>query len=242
MPDATATRVALVTGGNRGIGFALVARLAEQGYRVVMAARDIHRGEAARQALGDSRSLVEPCKLDITRSEDARSLANWIADSCGYLDVLINNAGIMSESRRATSDNSADPMKVSPAVVLEHFNVNTVGAVRMIQALAPLIRQGGRIINVSSGMGQLAAMGGGYLAYRLSKAALNATTLIFANELRSRDIHVYAVCPGWVQTEMGGSGAPRSQREGTDSIVWLATSEPAPEGGRLYRDRKPMAW
>lgn len=235
-------RVALVTGANRGVGYAAVELLAERGFHVVLTARDAAKGEAARRALAGTDVHAELRRLDVTRSEEARSLAGWIRESFGHLDVLVNNAGIMSESRRTDGGNSSDPLKVSTTTVLEHFDVNTLGAVRTIQALGSLLPAGGRVINVSSGMGRLAEMGGGYLAYRLSKAALNAATIVFANELRARRVGVYGVCPGWVRTGMGGREAPRSPQAGADTIAWLAAAEPAPESGRLYRDRKAISW
>lgn len=234
--------IAVVIGANRGIGLAIVRLLAERGFTVVMTARDARRGEVARREL--AAAGLEPLlrKLDVTRSEDAAALARWLQEQYGRLDVLVNNAGIMSESRRAESERSSDPLRVSPATVMEHFNVNTLGAVRLIQALAPLMGNGARIVNMSSGMGQLSDMGGGYLGYRLSKAALNAATRVFANELRPRGIFVYAMCPGWVETRIGGRRAPRSPEEGADTAVWLATAEPALESGHFYRNRKVIAW
>lgn len=242
MTETNESRVALVTGANRGIGLAAAGTLARHGFKVVMTARDPHRGEAARQTLEDSGLGVELRLLDIVRDAEIRALARWLRTAHGRLDVLVNNAGIMTESRRAEDSHSADPLKVSPRVLLEHFNVNTLGAVRLIQAVVPLMPDDGRIVNISSGMGQLAHMNGGYLAYRLSKTALNAATIVFANELRPRGIGVYAVCPGWVQTRMGGSRAPRSPREGADTIAWLATARPAPESGRFYRNRRVLEW
>lgn len=235
-------RIAVVTGANRGIGLAVARLLAQQRFTVVMTARDTQRGEEARRQLTAAGLETVLRKLDVARSEEAAALARWLRERYGRIDVLVNNAGIMSESAHAEPARSSDPMRVSPATVMEHFNVNTLGAVRLIQALAPLMPEGGRIVNVSSGMGRLAEMGGGYLGYRLSKAALNAATRVFANELGPRGIAVYATCPGWVHTRLGGGGAPRSPEEGADTVAWLASAEPAPEGGRFYRDRQPIAW
>lgn len=235
-------RIAVVTGTNRGIGLAVARLLAEQRFAVVMTARDMQRGEQARRELASAGLEAVLRRLDVTRSEDAAALSRWLRQQYGHLDVLINNAGIMAESGHTEPAHSSDPMRVSPATVMEHLNVNTLGAVRMIQALAPLMPDGGRIVNMSSGMGQLADMGGGYLGYRLSKAALNASTRIFANELRPRGIAVYAMCPGWVRTRMGGSNAPRSPEQGADTALWLATADPAPQSGRFYRNRRPIDW
>jgi len=234
--------IAVVTGANRGIGKATAKGLAEQGFTVVMTARDARAGEEARAELAAGGADVVLRRLDVSRSDEADALARWLEEQYGRVDVLINNAGIMSEKRSAPPERSSDPLRVSPTTVMEHFNVNTLGAVRLIQALAPLMGDDARIVNVSSGLGQLSDMGGGHLGYRLSKAALNATTRIFAHELGGRGVKVYSMCPGWVQTRMGGDSAPRSPEEGADTAVWLATAEPAPESGRFYRNRKAIAW
>lgn len=235
-------RVAVVTGANRGIGLAVASALAAEGFTVVLCARDAASGAAAQKELAAEGLAVVLRKLDVTRGEEAASLARWLGEQFGRVDVLVNNAGIMRESRKPGAQHSADPLQVSTPTLLEHFNVNTAGAVRMIQALAPLMGEDARIVNLSSGLGQLSEMGGGHLAYRLSKAALNAATRVFAKELEGRGIRVYAMCPGWVRTRLGGERAPRSTEEGADTAVWLSTQRPAPESGLFYRDRKPIAW
>lgn len=242
MNAPTAHRLAVVTGANRGIGLAIARALAAQGVTTVLCARDAARGAEAMHPLADEGLPVVLRKLDVTSSEDARALARWIEEEYGHLDILVNNAGIMSESRAPGAQHSADPLAVSIPTLLEHFNVNTLGAVRLIQALAPLMGEDGRIVNISSGMGQLHDMGSGRLGYRLSKTALNAVTRVFSEELAGRGIRVYAVCPGWVETALGGDRAPRSPEQGADTPVWLATAEPAPEGGMFYRDRKVIDW
>lgn len=237
-----ATRIAVVTGANRGIGLAITRALAGQGFTVVMCARDPAAGTEAHKSLAAEGLPVVLRKLDITRSEETESLAKWLREQFGHVDVLVNNAGILLESHKPGARHSADPMQVGMSTLLEHFNVNTLGAVRMIQAIAPLMPAGGRIVNLSSGLGQLEDMGTGRLGYRLSKAALNAATRVYANELAGKGIQVYALCPGWVRTRMGGDSAARSPEEGADTAIWLATGEPAPESGLFYRNRKPIPW
>jgi len=239
---ASTRRIAVVTGANRGIGLAITRALAEQGFETILCARDAARGAEALRTLESDMLPVVLRKLDVSRDEDARALAGWIREQYGRVDVLVNNAGIMLESREPGARHSADPMNVSMTTLLEHFNVNTLGAVRLIQALAPLMTDTGRIVNVSSGMGQLHDMQGGRLGYRLSKTALNAATRVFAHELAERGIKIYALCPGWVRTGLGGERAPRSPEEGADTAVWLATAEPAPETGLFYRNRKVLDW
>ena len=119
---------------------------------------------------------------------------------------------------------------------------NLIGPFLLCQTLIPLMQGRGRVVNVSSGMGQLSEMGGGFPAYRMSKAGLNALTRIFARELEGTGVKVNAVCPGWVRTDMGGAGAARSVEEGVATTVWLATlPDDGPSGG-LFRDRKPIPW
>jgi NAD(P)-dependent dehydrogenase (short-subunit alcohol dehydrogenase family) len=122
--------------------------------------------------------------------------------------------------------------------------VNFFGALEMIRAFLPIIRLDGygRIVNVSSGMGSLANMGGHSAAYKISKVALNALTRVAGAELRGTNIKVNAASPGWVRTDMGGAGASRSPEEGADTIIWLATLlEDGPTGG-FFHDRESMDW
>jgi NAD(P)-dependent dehydrogenase (short-subunit alcohol dehydrogenase family) len=122
------------------------------------------------------------------------------------------------------------------------MEVNIYGALRATQALLPLLPPGGaRIINVSSGLGQLTDMTGGWLAYRISKTSLNALTRILADELKVTGVRVNSVCPGWVKTDMGGPNAERTPQQGAETIVWLATEPSVPTGG-FFRDRKPIPW
>jgi NAD(P)-dependent dehydrogenase (short-subunit alcohol dehydrogenase family) len=124
------------------------------------------------------------------------------------------------------------------------METNVYGVLRVTQALIPLMKKQnyGRIVNVSSGMGQLHDMGGGSTGYRISKTALNALTRIFASELQGTNILVNSVCPGWVKTDMGGENASRTPEEGVDTIVWLATLADGGATGGFFRDRKSIDW
>lgn len=124
------------------------------------------------------------------------------------------------------------------------LKTNFYGPLLLCQAFVPLMKRNkyGRIVNVSSGLGQLDSLGSGYPAYELSKAALNALTLSMARELRGTNVLINAMCPGWVRTDMGGWHAPRSVEEGADTVVWLATlPDGGPQGG-FFRDRQPIPW
>jgi NAD(P)-dependent dehydrogenase (short-subunit alcohol dehydrogenase family) len=220
-------RVALVTGANRGIGRAVAAGLAARGYRTVLTARD---EDAAREAAWAMDGDVEPWRLDVT---DPASIAQ-VAAGLDRLDVLVNNAGVLYDTWQSPSTADLD-------VVREALDVNLLGAWRTVQALLPLMGSGARIVNVSSGAGSLTGMGAGTPAYGVSKAALNALTIKLAGELRDRRILVNAVCPGWVATDMGGTGG-RPVEQGAASVLWAVDlPEDGPTGG-FFRDGRPVAW
>jgi NAD(P)-dependent dehydrogenase (short-subunit alcohol dehydrogenase family) len=238
----TDKRIAVVTGGNRGIGFEVCRQLGDAGWHVVLCARDASAGAEAVKELEETDLSVELRRVDVARGEHARSLGQYLFDTFGRVDLLVNNAGIMIETSREHGRYSADVLEVSPQTLMEIFNVNTLGAVRISQALAPLMGEGARIVNVSSGMGALNDMDGGWAGYRMSKTALNALTRIFHDRLSDRGILVNSVCPGWVSTGLGGPKAPVSPEEAASNIVWLGTSEEVTTGGGFYRDRVPIDW
>jgi NAD(P)-dependent dehydrogenase (short-subunit alcohol dehydrogenase family) len=238
----TDRRIAVVTGANRGLGLATARALGEQGFHVLMCCRDATKGAEAMKGLEADGLSVELRRLDVARSDETASLGRHIHENHGRVDVLINNAGMIRESRGETGKHAADPLRVAPTTVMETLNVNTLGALRMIQALSPLMPEGARIVNVSSGMGQLSDMDGGWLGYRMSKTALNTVTRVFASELKERGILVNSVCPGWVRTDLGGPEATLSIEEGIDTIVWLATAETASESGGFWRKRERIDW
>ena len=156
----------------------------------------------------------------------------------GSLDALVNNAGILK-------DEGASIVDVDVALIEQTLATNTFGPLRLTQALLPLLRKadgGARVINLSSGLGQLNDMDDGYPAYGISKTALNAVTRKFADALKGDRIAVNSVCPGWVKTDMGGAGAHRTVEQGADTVVWLATEAALEVTGQFLRDRKPIGW
>lgn len=195
--------VAVVTGGNRGMGLATCQALADKGFHVLLASRNLESGKSAAKALSLQDLSVEAVKLEMTSQSDIEAFADYLRDTHGRVDVLINNAGILVDGdlNSPTSICEADV-----DVIRKTLEVNTIGPMMLIKALVPLMQQAGegRIINISSGMGQLSDMGGGHPGYRISKTALNAVTAIFAAELEGSGIALNAVCPGWVRTDMGG--------------------------------------
>jgi len=226
-------KVALVTGGNRGIGLETARELAELGFTVLIGVRDLAKGEAAAKRLGGK---VEAIELDVAAPEAAALAAAEVARRFGRLDVLVNNAAIHY-------DPSARALEPDWTVIREAFETNVFGAWRVAVAFAPLLSASGhgRLVNVSSEGGSLASMGAGAPAYSTSKATLNALTRILAAELRGAGVLVNSICPGWVATDMGGPGG-RPVAQGAAGIVWAATlSDDGPTGG-FFRDGKRLPW
>jgi len=240
--ESTESRLAVVTGGNRGIGLEVCKQLGEAGWHVVLCARDVNAGAQAVERLQADRLSVECRRLDVARSEHSRAMGQYLFDTYGSVDLLVNNAGVMLESSREKGRRSSDVLEVSPQTLMEVFNVNTLGAVRLSQALVPLMGEGARIVNVSSGMGALNDMDGGWAGYRMSKAALNALTRVLHARLAERGILVNSVCPGWVNTRLGGANAPVSPERAAADIVWLGTSPEVTTGGGFFRRRNPIPW
>jgi NAD(P)-dependent dehydrogenase (short-subunit alcohol dehydrogenase family) len=231
------TRLALVTGGNRGIGFEVCRQLAQRGFTVVLTARDLEKARAAAVKI-KSVGQVEPAALDVSNADSIKRAAAEISKQHDHLDILINNAGINYDTWETAENADLD------GTVAETIKTNLLGPWCVCQAFLPLLRKSraARIVNVSSESGSLARMGAGPPAYQVTKAALNALTRTLAGELRDASILVNAVCPGWVATDMGGAGAPRSPSEGAAGILWAATlPDNGPTGG-FFRDGKPLAW
>jgi NAD(P)-dependent dehydrogenase (short-subunit alcohol dehydrogenase family) len=230
-------RVAVVTGANRGIGLEVCRQLAGRGIHVILTSRDEGKGMAACQKLKGHGLDVRYHQLDVTDAASIHRLETFIQEKYGRLDILINNAGV-------GLDDQTSVFKMRLDILDATLKTNFYGPLLLCQAFVPLMKRNkyGRIVNVSSGLGQLDSLGSGYPAYELSKAALNALTLSMARELRGTNVLVNAMCPGWVRTDMGGRHAPRSVEEGADTVVWLATlPDGGPQGG-FFRDRQPIPW
>lgn len=228
--------VALVTGANRGIGYEVCRQLAQQGYVTLLGSRDDAKGAAAAQALQREGLNVVGCELDVTNAATIEGVRAAVERDYGRLDVLVNNAAVNYDTWQRGVSADLD-------VVAQTMDTNVYAAWRMVQAFLPLLRKSahGRIVNVSSESGSLAGMGGGTPAYSMSKATLNALTRILASELHGERILVNSVCPGWVATDMGGSGG-RPVRDGAASVMWAVTLPDGGPTGGFYRDGKPLRW
>jgi NAD(P)-dependent dehydrogenase (short-subunit alcohol dehydrogenase family) len=223
--------LALVTGGNRGIGLEVARQLGRDGMRILLGSRDRQRGEAAAATLRGEGLDITPLELDVADPAAAVSVGPAIEAAGGRLEVLVNNAGVYPGGRASQIDFD---------VVEETWQANAAGAWRVAVAAIPYMAPGARIVNVSSGAGSLTTMDASMPAYNVSKAALNAITRVLAADLPG--LRVNAVCPGWVRTDMGGAGASRSVEEGAASVLWAARlGLDGPTGG-FFRDGNPVPW
>jgi len=232
---ANSSYVALVTGGNRGIGLEVARQLASLGCRVVIGARMQESLAAGVAAAG---SGVEGVILDVTKPKTIAAAASDLDGRFGRVDVLVNNAAIAIAEDVPILKTPANDLRAT-------FETNLFGAIAVAQAFVPgmVKRRYGRVVNVSSRAGQLAAMGTTYApAYSMSKTALNAFTKMLAVETRGSGILVNSACPGWVRSDMGGPDAPRSVQEGADTIVWLSTLPAEGPTGGFFADRKQIEW
>lgn len=224
-------KTALVTGGNRGIGFEICKALSSKGYLVIMGSRDLVKGREAASKIGAN---VIAFELDLADSNVLASQLSAMKEFRDNVDIVVNNAGVLVEG---------ELLKLSPREVGLAMQVNCMSAIQVSKAFLPNMnkRKSGRIVNVSSGWGAISDGLTGPAAYSLSKSALNAATIILSNEAKS-GVYVNAVCPGWVRTAMGGNFATRSAQKGAETPVWLATEESITANGKFFRDKQEIYW
>jgi len=229
-------KIALISGANRGLGLEIGKQLLEIGWNVVFTARNMHEGRPLVNKLRETWKTAWYHQLDVTDEQSIIDVADYVEDTCGRLDVLINNAGIMIEENHRAMDMELEDLHKTMAT-------NFYGPLMLTRTMVPSFKESkdARVINISSRMGQLSGMGGGHAAYRISKAALNALTVVLARELEGKGIKVNTMCPGRVCTDMGGPNAEKSIKEGADTAVWLATADKI-ENGKFYADRKVIPW
>jgi NAD(P)-dependent dehydrogenase (short-subunit alcohol dehydrogenase family) len=237
--------VALVTGGNKGIGRAIVTGLAHAGFTVLLGARNAERGQAAAAELS-AEGNVRFVQLDVTAQRDVDAAAARIATEFGELDVLVNNAGIHAPDRDETGFPS--PSAESAEVVALVYETNVFAVIRMTNALLPLLRRApaGRIVNVTSKRGSLGEPGAWegqpQMSYSSSKTALNAITAHYARELAPTPIKINGAAPGHVATAFNNYRGKLTPEQGAEVVLWLATLGPDGPNGQVFENRTALAW
>jgi len=238
-PEPADGRVALVSGGNRGLGLQIVRMLAARGMRVVLGSRSVENGRVAVELLGSLSGRVAVRQLDITDGPSVDRLASWLVWRLGRCDVLVNNAAVLIDDDRESATVDLD-------VVRRTLETNLLGTWRLTQAIVPLMRVGryGRIVNVSSGLGSLASMRRGLPAYRVSKSGVNALTRMLADELAEDGILVNTCCPdpAYIECSDGDGDGTIRLSASADTPVWLATLPDDGPTGRFYCEREPIDW
>lgn len=229
-------KIAIVTGGNRGLGFELCRELGQKGYQVILTCRDSKKGKQKTEELVQEGLSVVFHPLDVHDLKSIQETIQWTEKTFGRLDLLINNAGILLDRHQPATKE----------ILMTTFETNVTGPYLLCELAGKLMakNQFGRIVNVSSESGQLSSMGSGDDAYAISKAALNAVTRIFSSKLRSDGILVNSVCPGWVDTDMGSlyGKAPLSVEEGVDTILFAAELPQNGPTGRFFQRRREIPW
>ena len=228
---------ALVTGGSRGIGRACAVTLAAAGADVAIGCSPAGV-DAAKKVCDEILALGRRAELfpfDVGVAGEAEKMCTAVRETFDGVDILVNNAGI-------TRDRSFKKMERAAWDEVINTNLNAVFEVtrQFIDGMAG--RGWGRVINVSSGYGQLEGLSANVPSYCLSKLALNGLTIMLAEALRADSIAVNSMCPGWVRTDMGGPGADRSVKEGADTAVWLADEASHELTGKFFRDRQEIPW
>ena len=223
-----------ITGGNRGIGKGLVEIFSEN-YKVFFSTRDEQKARSVMESI--SNENIDYVTMDVGHGESVLSAIELLKEKTDSIDILINNAGILIPGLKY----KIDAIETDDDSILKTFNINTVGVLRVCKAVLPMMPPASRIINISSGMGQMEGMSTGSIAYRLSKSALNALTIVLSQELSIKNIKVNAICPGWVQTDMGGYDATLTVKESVESIKKFALSNNFPNG-KFLRHSEILPW
>jgi NAD(P)-dependent dehydrogenase (short-subunit alcohol dehydrogenase family) len=227
--------VAVVTGGDLGVGPDVCRRLAALGYAVVLGANDLRTAELTAKEIDSAGERVTPCHIEIDNSVNVESMADWLKERYGRADALVNNASTAPDKWGVAGTTDLSP-------VAEALDVNLFGTWRMTQALLPLLRSSPRprVVNVSDDAGSIALMSGGRPAYSVSKAALNALTKLLAGELYRDGILVNAVSPGPAGDPLRPGSRPYAQ--GAASVVWAVTLPNGGPTGTFTRDGRELPW
>lgn len=229
-------KTALITGANKGIGFEIARQLGRQGFQVFLSGRNEGEVEKALAQLTKEGLRVIPLRMDVTDKESIQAAVRQFGSLNFNLDVLVNNAAILLKTDTRLSRDADEIME-------QTITTNCFGPLWVSKAFLPFMNNPARIVMMSSGGGSMTDPVGGWSpAYCVSKTLLNSITRQLAYELQSRNIVVNAVCPGWVKTDMGGSGANRPVAKGAETPVWLATDAPQNLSGKFIRDKRVIDW
>jgi NAD(P)-dependent dehydrogenase (short-subunit alcohol dehydrogenase family) len=225
---------ALVTGANKGIGYEIVRQLLAKGLKVFLTARNAASGK---KSVSNLEGDVQFLPMDVSDDASIEKAARMYGELNDRLDILINNAAIYP-------DEKFNVLTISREQLVKTFQTNTFGPVKVTQAFLPFLKKSAaaRVINISSGYGEIGGLSHEVPSYCLSKLTLNGVTIMLDQALRSEGIAVNVMCPGWVRTDMGGANASRSVEEGADTAVWLATDAPQTFNGKFFRDRNVIGW
>jgi len=223
-----------ITGGSRGIGKGLVEQFSKN-HKVIFTVRDKNQARLIVDSF--EHNNADYVIMDVGENESVQNGVKNLKSKISSVDILINNAGILIPGLK----HKINAIDTDIDTIMETFNINTVGVLRVCKAITPFMQPNSRIINISSGMGQLEGMGTGSLAYRLSKTALNAMTIVLSQELMVKKIKVNAICPGWVQTDMGGHDAELTVQESAESIKKFALDGNFPSG-KFLRHGEVLPW
>ena len=230
------SKTALITGANKGIGLEICRQLAQQDYTVFLTARNEDRGLQAQQTLQSQGLDVRFVQMDVGDANSIQQAYQTVQQQTSVLDVLVNNAAILIDKENSM-------LEMEETNIRATLDINAIGLWMVTRTFLPLLTTGSRIVNISSGAGSICGGMGSYApVYSISKATVNAITLQFSNSLHARGIQVNAVCPGWVRTDMGGSGASRSVEKGAETPVWMATDPQFNHSGMFFRDKQIINW
>jgi len=237
-------KIALITGANKGIGKEIARGLGRKGYTVLVGSRDEKKGEVVVSEFKKEDIQAYAVPLEVTDEASILSAAKWVESKFGKLDVLVNNAGIVTDNTK--------PSEADLSLVKKAYDTNVFAPIRLIQVFLPLLKksEAGRIVNVSSGLGSLTHASDpnspyyavNILGYCTSKTALNAVTVHFAKELRGTSIKINSACPGHCSTDLNGHSGPRTPEQGAIAPVRLATLSADGPSGKFFNEDGPIEW
>ncbi|WDM22756.1 SDR family oxidoreductase [Paenibacillus polymyxa] len=239
------SKIVLITGGNKGIGFETARQLGNMGYEILIGARSEEKGHEAVTFLEKENIKAKTVVLDVTNPSSVLSAVEWIKQEYGYLDILINNAGVFFEG-------NTPPSELELSVLKNTYETNVFGVFSVTKAILPLLKKSsaGRIVNLSSGLGSLTLNSDptsefynvNSLAYNSSKTAVNALTVFFAKELRDTPIKINSVCPGFTATDLNGNSGYRTVEQAASSVVKLATINNDGPTGSFFDENGVVPW